>query len=282
MKILSIDVGIKNLAYCLFDLKDNLNYSIKKWDVIDLMNEQIPICGHTSPKGKKCNFKAKFEKLNECYCRKHAKAHSKYLIPNQELNPVKYKRMKLFDLLTLAKKFNIIDECTKITKTELINKMNTFIETKHFDIISEKKCNDVNLVLLGRNMMDNFNRELKDEDIDCIIIENQIAPIANRMKTIQGMIAQYFIMNNIKTIEFISSSNKLKQWVKKKTSYNERKKIGINITLELINKNNQFKQWDNVFVKHKKKDDLADCYLQGIWYLQEHNLIELKSDIKVI
>ena len=130
--------------------------------------------------------------------------------------------------------------------------------------------------------MDNFNRELKDEDIDCIIIENQIAPIANRMKTIQGMIAQYFIMNNIKTIEFISSSNKLKQWVKKKTSYNERKKIGINITLELINKNNQFKQWDNVFVKHKKKDDLADCYLQGIWYLQEHNLIELKSDIKVI
>ena len=34
----------------------------------------------------------------------------------------------------------------------------------------------------------------KDDDIDTVIIENQISPIANRMKTLQGMIAQYFIM----------------------------------------------------------------------------------------
>ena len=35
MKVLSIDVGRKNLAYCLFNIKDNLEYNIELWDVID-------------------------------------------------------------------------------------------------------------------------------------------------------------------------------------------------------------------------------------------------------
>ena len=48
-------------------------------------------------------------------------------------------------------------------------------------------------------------------DIDRVIIENQISPIANRMKTVQGMLSQYFLMSNDKLdIEFISSINKLK------------------------------------------------------------------------
>ena len=29
MKILSIDVGMKNLAFCLFNIHDNLEYNIK-------------------------------------------------------------------------------------------------------------------------------------------------------------------------------------------------------------------------------------------------------------
>ena len=71
--------------------------------------------------------------------------------------------------------------------------------------------------MLGRSICKNFDKEFEGINIDCVIIENQISPLANKMKTIQGMIAQYFIMNNTKTIEFISASNKLKQWVKKKT-----------------------------------------------------------------
>ena len=34
------------------------------------------------------------------------------------------------------------------------------------------------------------------ESITHVFIENQISPIANRMKTIQGMLAQYFIMKS--------------------------------------------------------------------------------------
>ena len=31
--------------------------------------------------------------------------------------------------------------------------------------------------------------------------------------------------------------------------------------------------WIEHFEKHKKKDDLADSFLQGIWYINEKKLI---------
>ena len=46
MKILSIDVGIKNLAYCLLDIdkididKSNEHFKILKWDTINLLEQK--------------------------------------------------------------------------------------------------------------------------------------------------------------------------------------------------------------------------------------------------
>ena len=106
---------------------------------------------------------------------------------------------------------------------------------------------------------------MKKYKIDIVLIENQISPIANKMKTIQGMLAQYFIMNNVNIIDFVSSSNKLKDFTEGKTTYNERKKLGIKIMKEqLLNKRIDLRK---IFDKHKKKDDLADSYLQGLWYI---------------
>lgn len=44
MKILSIDVGMKNLAVCLFNITDTLEYKIELWDVLNLCNEPNFIC----------------------------------------------------------------------------------------------------------------------------------------------------------------------------------------------------------------------------------------------
>ena len=104
------------------------------------------------------------------------------------------------------------------------------------------------------------------DTIDMVIIENQISPIANRMKTIQGMLSQYFLMkNNTLDIEFISSMNKLKDDEIHDT-YSERKKAGIKKCLDMIEKTHT--EWTPFFQVHKKKDDLADCFLQGMWYIQ--------------
>jgi hypothetical protein len=75
MKILSIDVGIKNLAYCLFEkTEDSNHFTITKWDTINLSEQQTFKCCLIE-KGLNCDKPAKFKKGNECFCLKHAKKH---------------------------------------------------------------------------------------------------------------------------------------------------------------------------------------------------------------
>ena len=94
------------------------------------------------------------------------------------------------------------------------------------------------------------------------------------MKTIQGMIAQYFIMKKTtQQIEFVSAINKLKndatdKETKEKTKYSERKKMGIQKCLELLNNDGSYISWMDYFKTHSKKDDLADSFLQGLWYMK--------------
>ena len=45
--------------------------------------------------------------------------------------------------------------------------------------------------------------------------------------------------------------------------------MGITITRELIENNNNLSDWKEHFEKHKKKDDLADAFLQVLWYIKQ-------------
>jgi hypothetical protein len=169
------------------------------------------------------------------------------------------------------------------------------LAAKTLDKITAVSANEMTLIQMGVQLVKEFDRVLHGNSIgllDKIVIENQISPIANRMKTLQGMIAQYFIMRGNPKIAFISSANKLKMFKKtdavavtdiavtdadiavtvtdsskSKTTYSERKKAGVDIVKELLPKNNAI--WLPTFLTHKKKDDLADAFLQGVWYLNK-------------
>ena len=268
MKVLSIDIGIKNLAYILLEHKENnYNFEILKWDIINLCNT-IPNCSNP-----KCKSKAKFYKNNYFFCKKHTK-NEELKIPNINMKTLSKQSIKcLNDIITDN---NIIHKNAdkKLNKQELIKLIENYIENNCFNIVETINANNVNLIDLGINLKCECNNIFESkliDSIDMIILENQISPIANRMKTIQGMIAQYFIDRGNYNIEFISAANKLKLFVQnKKTSYNERKKLSINYTNDLLNKKNKENEL-NFFSKHVKKDDLADCFLQGIYYLNYHN-----------
>ena len=63
MKILSIDVGIKNLALCLFvksPTSDHFKVSI--WDIIDISEQENAITCQVVEKNVICNKPAKFKK----------------------------------------------------------------------------------------------------------------------------------------------------------------------------------------------------------------------------
>ena len=51
-----------------------------------------------------------------------------------------------------------------------------------------------------------------------------------------------------------------------KNTYIERKKLGIIKSIEYLNLPN-FNEWETFFKNHSKKDDLADSFLQGLWYI---------------
>lgn len=258
MKILSIDVGIKNLAYCLIE-NSNDEIIILDWCVIDLREEKQK-CKYIT-KGKICNKNALYKKDNECYCKVHSKKIG--IIPTEKI--VSYKNANLTELLEYCKKYKI--KYDKENKTNVKKYISEYLEKYKLDIIDYKSASNMDLIDIGISIMNNLN-EKKELIADTIIIENQIGPIANKMKCIQGMIAQYFIMKDIKNIKFISAINKLKNYTTSKLNYSERKKLSIKVTKELLDAPSLV-EWIEHFDKSKKQDDLADCFLQGLWYLKK-------------
>ena len=281
MKILSIDVGIKNLAFCLFDKSPTAEqFKVSKWDVVNLSEEECLKCGFVEPKvallekNVICNKPAKFKKDDQCFCLKHSKKQQ-YQIPTSEHKPTFINKQKIAKLYEIADSYNIKYD-PKIKKTDLAILVNEHIYKTYFETIDSKKANEVDLFNIGVNLKNKFNDLFKDEGkIDYVIIENQIGPLAIRMKTIQGMIVQYFIMSNLNVehIEFISASNKLKDCdVKDKEKYSDRKKLGIAKCLGVITNDFRFNEHMTYFNSHKKKDDLSDSFLQGLWFINNKKL----------
>jgi hypothetical protein len=269
MKIISIDIGIKNLSFCLFETHTNI-IKIIKWDNINLSEKEEFKCMEID-KNVLCNKPAKFSKDGKCYCLKHSKKH-KYLHPSKELNQTALNKLKMQQLLDIADKHKVVYE-NPPKKPNLLASISTFIENHCYVPVTKTNATKVDLVTIGRNMQEKFDDILGDDlsTIDTIIIENQIGPLANKMKTIQGMISQYFIMkNNNIQIEFISASNKLKDYAEKKEKmdYKQRKSLAVKTTLEMVTNNDLFKEWEQFFTKHSKKDDLSDCFLQGLWFIK--------------
>ena len=76
MKLVSFDIGIKNMAYCLFDVQST-GISIQEWNVMNLMDEQEQdiVCSCELVQKKKslenakiCGKKAKYRKGEETFC----------------------------------------------------------------------------------------------------------------------------------------------------------------------------------------------------------------------
>ena len=316
MKVLSIDIGIKNLAFCLLvkqEIKEeesqgkneSSDFYIKKWDVINICEKQTFHCnfiektqGKEQTQAVPCNKPAKFQKNNQCFCLKHSKKQS-FLIPSAELKSSFINKQKIQKLMEIANKYKIPYE-KNVKKADLINIIHDYIHNTCFEEVVVTKASNTDLITIGINIMTYFNTLFTEEDqIDYVIIENQISPIANRMKTIQGMIAQYFIMSDVSVehIEFVSSINKLKDFgidkkekleklekseksekldksdksdksdKKEKLTYGQRKKLGITKCLEILTSDYRFQNNINFFNSHKKQDDLADSFLQGLWFI---------------
>jgi hypothetical protein len=355
MRIISFDVGMKNLAYCLFVIPDSLgqligkdataadiihNIKIERWDVIDLRYEPgldpaTLVSTPTPPPKQFCMNDTKQAKWMmpmpttpstvSLYCAKCAEK-SKYKIPAREILQYKCKpelimKKKLDELIDIKANLSVASTAIstaaaspapqniKSRKADLIQEIKSTLSRDYLEPYNESKytkyiqgtdasasapkpknpnyiyAHDLDLITYGRNLMKHLDSILYSASasasaIDMMIIENQISTLASRMKTLQGMITQYFIMKHCPQIEFISASCKLKLFTDTQlthdnemcidaSTYADRKKSGIVVCRSLgeISRKQQsdFAKWMPSFENHKKKDDLADCFLQGLW-----------------
>jgi hypothetical protein len=286
------------MAYCIFDVLTSNNFTIVDWNIINLTDDERI---ETPP--KKCCYKNKnckktathHRKGEDFFCKRHAQEisnnHHQYILPEVGENLTNLTKHSLVKLDEYIKKYDIFPEGTEIPKLkkDKIVKMEEFFCERIIESIPKKKtknANDTELISIGKNIKKNLDELSHINSITNVIIENQISPIATRMKTIQGMLAQYFIMkNNDISIEFISSFNKLKvvppllentliptssiPTQTKNQHYKENKKRGIELCNIFLEQTHSFEEWKILFNSSKKKDDLSDCFLQGVWYIQK-------------
>ena len=220
MKILSFDVGIKNLSFCL--LNDDV---IEDWGILNICTDDI--CDHCTKDGKQCDKSAKFvcDEFKVCPAHKKLKSYT-------------------------DKKFK------KVSK-------------KKNPMLDQGKC-----------IVEKLQKKEHFLDVDLVVIENQPALKNPTMKSIQMMIYSYFLINGVcssdskvTNIEMINARNKLKAYTGPKVEcdikdrYKKTKYLGIEYCKYMIQESNQGDQWLELFAISKKKDDLADAYLQGMYVL---------------
>lgn len=243
--ILSIDIGIRHLAHCL--LSNNQTLEIHDWGVVDLTGNKIQCCDS-------CKKTATYTHNNTvAYCSVHVK---------KARIPILSKTESVVSLRTMCQE-NGVEWTASDSKQKLVELLKPKCAIK-VERTSASKCD---MKLIGMNLLREYSIFDKYQ-VDTVLIENQIGPIANRMKALQGMVIQYWIMKGVTNIHCISSSNKLKLFQTEKISYKERKQKSIEYTRGCM-----VQSWRDLFESHSKKDDLADTFLQALWYLNHNNLL---------
>ena len=252
MKVVSVDVGLRNLAYCVLEGTSRTDVRIVDWNIIDVLGESA---GVGAIHCFKCKTAARYEHASDgtFACSRHVpkkKAVTKKELTTKTVN-------QLHEMLS---ELGLSSEATK--KVELVklifnhHKQNTWKKC----VSSAAQGSALDLAPAIIRSLDQRSEFWKGADL--VACENQMD---RRMFGVQAMIQMYFCCRGFHCTG-VSATHKLSNIVTVEdstASYKGRKKTGISHAYALVPAENQ-----GHFAKHPKKDDLADSFLQGLWVLE--------------
>jgi hypothetical protein len=261
--VASFDVGIKHLAYCVLSYPAGSDkYKIYDWGIINLADDEEPaVCCHILPKTKQaCGKKASHQVGTENFCGMHVKKFnsSDSLLeksqgkPNLAVKPIKAASKQRIESISIQ------DLC--VTMVEKLDAVPIFLQVD--EILIEQQP------AIGSNR---FGPKTQ--------VGGGGPGVHPRMKNLSYMIYSYFIMRgvmngtSVKAVKFINSNNKLKLYdgppivATQKNPYNRNKFLAKEHMRYILRNRSKLLAF---FEEYKKKDDLADCFLQGAWYLSKN------------
>ena len=297
IRILSWDVGIKNLAGCLLSHNSSSSssnssnqqnpFNIEWWDIINLSMFTPPICSNKYKNGTNCTCNALYSSTildkTHYYCGHHKKIYDNFQQQCVFINikPVD-KNIKCVECYDIAKFYNIIDNqrfnyCT--------THKNKFIKGIKLNTIKKQTLKDIDINTLKYNLWILLDKKPELLLVDEVIIENQPALKNPKMKSIAETLYNYFLCrgiidkqvtdSTINLVKYICPSNKLKlnqdntisilsKSKNASETYKLTKELSIQYCYQFIDNNQKLKDHLDKF---KKKDDLCDALLQGLYYI---------------
>lgn len=144
---------------------------------------------------------------------------------------------------------------------------------------AKQNTNKMPIEILVENVLLKLMEHFQPSDTiryDAVIIENQPHQKNGLMKTVSVVIYTYFNLLKLQhgiidAVKFVSANNKYKCKLvdpsqKSVKDYKQRKRIAVETIMKYIpNYCPQLTEW---FAKQKKKDDMADSGLLGIYFLE--------------
>ncbi len=253
MKLISFDVGLRNLAYCILEGTSRSDLKITGWDLIDVMAE---IGGHDKPLCYKCKKPACWSQTNVYACTRH-RSQSGGAITKTELN----KKPKE-ELLQLAKSHGLHGSLKK----ELVDGLYKILSANVWKrcVKSAKQGSVVDLAPAIHQSLSSRLPLWKHADL--VVFEQQPD---KRMLCVQGMMHMWFVTQGFRC-KGVSAIHKLTNTVTLEDAtktYKGRKKTGIVHAQELL----PTQELKTFMLKHPKKDDLCDAFLGGLWVLEHIN-----------
>jgi len=256
MKLVSFDIGLRNLAFCVLEGTNRSNLKITHWDLIDVMAESA---GHDAPKCFKCKKPANWLKNSEevYACGTHK--------PKTGKAPTKTSLTKKSTETLQAEALH--NGVVGTTKKELVDRLYTFYTSNIWKrcVKSTKQVSVVDLADPIAKCLEARKNIWKKADL--IAFEQQPD---KRMLCVQAMMHMWFVCAGHKC-KGVSATHKLTNIITVQdatTTYKGRKKTGILHAQQLVPL-----QWKDYMMKHPKKDDLADCFLQGLWVLENERVV---------